>query len=133
MATMLGLTKTEGAFDARVLDLPERLEPEESERTMLVFSGNANVPLATKMCDHLGLQVGRALVTTFKNEETRVRVEENVRGADVFVIQSTCSPVDHHIMELLLMIDALRRASAYRVTAVIPYYAYAKQEKKTAG
>ncbi|HEV2126531.1 MAG TPA: ribose-phosphate pyrophosphokinase [Chloroflexota bacterium] len=100
---------------------------------MLVFTGNAHPALAQEICLHLGQGLGNALVSTFRNEETRVRVEENVRGADVFVIQSTCSPVDHNIMELLLMIDALRRASAHRVTAVIPYYGYAKQEKKTAG
>jgi len=133
MATMLGLASREGIVSTRVLDLPDRFEPEDSERAMLLFSGNANLSLAREICELLGRHVGNALVTTFKNEETRVRIEENVRGADVFVIQSTCSPVDHHIMELLLMIDALRRASAYRVTAVIPYYGYAKQEKKTAG
>ncbi|HEX2036004.1 MAG TPA: ribose-phosphate pyrophosphokinase [Chloroflexota bacterium] len=105
----------------------------DAEHKIVVFAGNSNRLLAAEICQILGLPLGRALVTTFKNEETRVRIEENVRGADVFVIQSTCSPVDHHIMELLLMIDALRRASADRVTAVIPYYGYAKQEKKTAG
>ncbi|MBI3972350.1 MAG: ribose-phosphate pyrophosphokinase [Chloroflexi bacterium] len=106
---------------------------EPTDRSLLVFAGNSNVPLAREICRFLDIAPGKALVTTFKNEETRVRIEENVRGADVFVVQSTCSPVDHNIMELLLMIDALRRASADRVTAVIPYYGYAKQEKKTAG
>ncbi len=100
---------------------------------MVVFGGTSNAPLAQEICAVLGSSLGRALVTTFKDQETRVRIEENVRGADVFVIQSTCSPVDHHIMELLMMIDALRRASADRVTAVVPYYGYAKQEKKKAG
>src|SRR3954470_20082355 len=101
MATMLGLASREGIVSTRVLDLPERFEPEDSERAMLLFSGNANLSLAREICELLGRHVGNALVTTFKNEETRVRIEENVRGADVFVIQSTCSPVDHHIMELL--------------------------------
>ena len=133
MATMLGLARTEGAFATRVLDIPERIVQDESDRAILVFSGSANVPLAQEICDSLGVRLGHALVGSFKNEETRIRIEENVRGADVFVVQSTCSPVDHHIMELLLMVDALRRASAHRVTAVIPYYGYAKQEKKTAG
>src|ERR671927_1268725 len=81
----------------------------------------------------LGTPLGRALVGKWKNGETRVKLDENVRGSDVFIIQSMCNPVDHHLMELLLMIDALRRASADRITAVIPYYAYAKQEKKTSG
>ncbi|MGH2370230.1 MAG: ribose-phosphate pyrophosphokinase-like domain-containing protein, partial [Chloroflexota bacterium] len=68
---------------------------------MLVFGGSSNLPLAHEICRYLGMTLGRALVTTFKDKETRVRIEENVRGADVFVIQSTCTPVDHHIMELL--------------------------------
>jgi ribose-phosphate pyrophosphokinase len=130
MATILGLLR-EGA--PQVLDLSERPEPENTDRRMFIFSGNAHTALAGEICDYLGLDQGRALVTTFRNEETRVRIEENVRGADVFVIQSGCVPVDHSIMELLIMIDALRRASAHRVTAVIPYFPYAKQEKKTAG
>ena len=98
-----------------------------------IFSGNANRPLADDICRHLGVPLGEAIVGTFKNGETRVKIEEHVRGADVFVIQPTSSPSDHHIIELLIMIDALRRASAERITAVIPYYAYAKQEKKTSG
>lgn len=98
-----------------------------------IFSGSANRPLAQDICRHLGVPLSDALVGTFKNGETRVKINEHVRGADVFVIQPTSSPTDHHIIELLLMIDALKRASADRITAVIPYYAYAKQEKKTTG
>lgn len=100
---------------------------------MKIFSGNANRRLAEDICRQLGVDVGKAVVTTFKNGETRVKIEEHVRGTDVFVIQPTSAPSDHHIMELLIMIDALRRASADRITAVVPYYAYAKQEKKTSG
>jgi ribose-phosphate pyrophosphokinase len=98
-----------------------------------IFSGNANPQLARDIAEGLEMEVGEALVSTFKNGETRVRLDENVRGCDVFIVQSTSTPVDHHLMELLLMIDAARRASAKKVTAVIPYYGYAKQEKKTAG
>lgn len=98
-----------------------------------IFSGSANRPLAEDVCQCLGVELGRSLVGTFKNGETRVKIDEHVRGADVFVIQPTSSPSDHNIMELLIMIDALKRASADRITAVIPYYAYAKQEKKTHG
>lgn len=98
-----------------------------------IFCGTANRPLAEDICRELGVPLGDALVGKFKNGETRVKIEEHVRGTDVFVIQPTSSPSDHHIMELLIMIDALRRASAARITAVIPYYAYAKQEKKTSG
>jgi ribose-phosphate pyrophosphokinase len=100
---------------------------------LLVFSGNANEGLAREIATNLRIGLGRALVGQFKNGETRVKLHDNVRGCDVFVVQPTCSPVDHHLMELLLLIDALRRASASRVTAVIPYYGYAKQEKKTSG
>ena len=98
-----------------------------------IFTGNSNIPLARSIAAHLNLNLGRALVGVFKNGETRVQLEENVRGSDVFVLQTLTTPVDHHLMELLMMIDALRRASAQRVTAVIPYYGYAKQEKKTTG
>lgn len=97
---------------------------------LLVFSGNANIDLAHEIAAHLNVNLGRALVGTFKNGETRIKIEDNVRGCDVFVVQPTCPPVNHHLMELLLVIDALRRASAARVTAVIPYYGYAKQEKR---
>ena len=98
-----------------------------------VFAGNSHPHLAADIMRHLEAPLGRALVGTWKNGETRVKLDANVRGCDVFVIQSICAPVDHHLVELLLMIDALRRASAARITAVIPYYAYAKQEKKTSG
>ena len=98
-----------------------------------VFSGTSHPQLAKEIMRELEAPLGRAVVGTWKNGETRVKLEENVRGSDVFVIQSMSDPVDHHLMELLLIIDALRRASAARITAVIPYYAYAKQEKKTTG
>ena len=104
----------------------------------LIFSGNSNPALAEEIAKKLKLHVGKALVSKFKNEETRVEIGENVRGSEVFVVQSLCkSPegngVNDAMMELLLMIDALRRASAARITAVIPYYGYAKQDKKTKG
>ena len=98
-----------------------------------VFTGNANRPLAEAIAGDLGIPLGRALVGAFRNGETRVQVEENVRGSDVFIVQPMCPPVNHHLMELLIVIDAMRRASAGRITAVVPYYGYAKQEKKMAG
>jgi ribose-phosphate pyrophosphokinase len=98
-----------------------------------VFTGNAHPELAQEIVTELEAPLGRAIVGTWRNGETRVKLEENVRGSDVFIIQSISNPADHHLMELLLMIDAARRASAARITAVIPYYAYAKQEKKTSG
>lgn len=103
------------------------------ERPMHIFSGNANRPLAQEIAQHLNVPLGQAFVGTWKDGESRVRIEENVRGMDVFVVQPTCPPVNHHLMELLIIIDALRRASANRITAVLPYFGYAKQEKKTAG
>ncbi|HZT09014.1 MAG TPA: ribose-phosphate pyrophosphokinase [Chloroflexota bacterium] len=105
----------------------------EYERQLQLFSGNSNMALARNVAKCLGIPLGSALVGQFANAETRIRIEENVRGSDVFVLQSLSIPVDHNIIELLLMIDALKRASARRITAVIPYYAYAKQEKKMAG
>jgi ribose-phosphate pyrophosphokinase len=98
-----------------------------------VFAGTSHPALAAAIMAELEAPLGRAVVGTWKNGETRVKLEENVRGSDVFVIQSLCQPVNHHLVELLLMIDAVKRASAARITAVIPYYAYAKQEKKTSG
>jgi len=97
-----------------------------------VFSGNANMPLAQKICDKLGVPLGKANVTTFSDGETRVEINENVRGMDVFIIQSTCPPVNINLMELLIMIDAMKRASADRITAVVPYYGYARQDRKVA-
>ncbi len=97
-----------------------------------VFSGNANTELASRICQHLGVSLGQANVTTFSDGETRVEINENVRGMDVFIIQSTCPPVNITCMELLIMIDALKRASADRITAVIPYYGYGRQDRKVA-
>lgn len=98
-----------------------------------VFAGTSHPQLANDIMSELEAPLGRADVGTWRNGETRVKLEENVRGSDVFVIQSMTDPVNHHLMELLLIIDALRRASASRITAVIPYFGYAKQEKKTSG
>ncbi len=97
-----------------------------------IFSGNANPELSQKICDHLGVPLGKAHVSTFSDGETRVEIDENVRGMDVFIIQSTCPPVNLTCMELLIMIDAMKRASADRITAVIPYYGYARQDRKVA-
>ena len=95
-----------------------------------IFCGTANEPLADEVCSFLGLTRGQAQVTRFADGEAYVQIQENVRGADVFVMQPTCRPVDEHLMELLLMIDALKRASSRRITAVIPYFGYARQDRK---
>ena len=97
-----------------------------------VFAGNSNPPLVRDICRDLEMPLGEALVETFSDGEIRVEIKENVRGCDVFVIQSTCAPGNENLMELLLMLDAFRRASAKRVTAVIPYYGYARQDRKVA-
>lgn len=101
-------------------------------QALQVFSGTSNRALAQEICDFLQIPLGAASIDRFPNDELRVRIEQNVRGSDVFVVQSMSEPVDQHIMQLLIMIDALRRGSADRITAVVPYFAYAKQEKKTA-
>jgi ribose-phosphate pyrophosphokinase len=97
-----------------------------------IFTGNANPELAQKICTHLSLPLGQALVSTFSDGEIRVEIGENVRGRDVFLIQSTCPPANRNLMELLIMIDAMKRASARRITAVIPYFGYARQDRKVA-
>jgi ribose-phosphate pyrophosphokinase len=98
--------------------------------SLQVFSGNANRPLAEEICQYLGLPLGRANTTRFPDGEFNFQILENVRGSDVFIVQPTCPPVDTNIMELLLMIDAFRRSSADRITAVIPYYGYGRGDKK---
>lgn len=95
-----------------------------------LFSGNANKPLAKEIADYLGIPLSDATVSTFADGEIMVQINENVRGTDVFLVQPTCDPVNHNIMELLLLVDALKRASARRITAVIPYYGYARQDRK---
>jgi ribose-phosphate pyrophosphokinase len=95
-----------------------------------VFTGNSNRPLAAEVCKALGVALGSAEVRRFSDGEVMIEIADNVRGGDVFVIQSTCTPVNDHLMELLLMLDAFRRASAKRITAVIPYYGYSRQDRK---
>ena len=100
---------------------------------MMVFTGNANPALARKVADRLYLAMGNAAVSKFSDGEITVELNENVRGKDVFVLQSTCHPTNDNIIELLLIIDALRRASAGRITAVVPYFGYARQDRKDEG
>jgi len=99
---------------------------------MRIFSGNSSLEVAKKICAKLGVGLGKANVSTFSDGETRVEIDENVRGMDVFIVQSTSNPVNINLMELLVMIDAMKRASADRVTAVMPYYGYARQDRKAA-
>ena len=101
-----------------------------SKQNLLVFTGNANRPLALAVCRQLGIPLGKALVAQFSDGEAQVEIEENVRGQDVFVIQSTCAPTAENFMELMVLIDALKRASVATVTAVVPYFGYARQDRR---
>jgi ribose-phosphate pyrophosphokinase len=98
-----------------------------------IFSGRANRPLAEGIAKHLGVPLGRVTLDDFPDGETSVRIDEDVRGRDVFVVQPTCTPVNQHLMELLIMLDAFKRASPARITAVLPYYGYARQDRKDKG
>ena len=98
--------------------------------SLKIFAGNSNRPLAEEICASIGVPLGEATVSCFPDGESFVKINENVRGQDVFIMQSTCTPTNHHLMELLIMIDAARRASAHRITAVLPFYGYARQDRK---
>src|SRR5436309_14523219 len=102
----------------------------EPSADLKIFSGNANRSLAQRIADYVGVRLGDATVTAFPDQETFVKINENIRGRDVFIVQPTCPPANQHIMELLIMIDACRRASATRITAVIPFFGYARQDRK---
>jgi len=95
-----------------------------------IFSGTANQPLAKSICDKVGIPLGKCSIHPFPDGETFVKIEENVRGEEVFIVQPTSPPTNHHLMELFIMIDAVRRASASRITAVVPFYGYARQDRK---
>ncbi|MCB1125210.1 MAG: ribose-phosphate pyrophosphokinase [Verrucomicrobiae bacterium] len=97
---------------------------------MKIFSGNSNKPLASRICEAIGIELGKCTVTSFPDGETFVKIDENVRGQDTFIIQSSSPPSNQHLMELFIMMDALRRASAKRITAVLPFYGYARQDRK---
>src|SRR2546423_1653977 len=104
----------------------------ETESDLVVFSGNSNKPLVKDICEYLEIPIGRCEVGKFSEGEIRIEIAENVRGRDVFLVQSTWTPVNDHLMELLIMIDAARRASAASITAVVPYFGYARQDRKVA-
>ena len=129
MATLATVTekKAQVGADEKSERKPQRGRVDDKFK---IFSGTANEALADEVCAFLGMTRGQALVTRFSDGEAYAQIQENVRGADVFVMQPTCRPVDEHLMELLLMIDALKRASARRITAVVPYYGYSRQDRK---
>jgi ribose-phosphate pyrophosphokinase len=134
MATLVTPTEKAEKVEKKSPPVPEekpdrKLRPRTDDK-FKIFSGTANEGLADEVCHFLGMQRGQAQVVRFADGECYVQIQENVRGADVFVMQPTCRPVDEHLMELLLMIDALKRASARRITAVIPYFGYARQDRK---
>src|SRR5205823_1567057 len=129
MATTIGTAAEKGKAQAeeQAQRKPQRQRRDDKFK---IFSGTANEALADEICTFLGIARAQAHLTRFSDGEVYVQILENVRGADVFVVQPTCFPVDQHLMELLLMIDALKRASARRITPVIPYYGYARQDRK---
>ena len=127
MATLATATEKKMSPDEKHDRKPHRARVDDKFK---VFCGTANQPLADEVCAFLGMTRGQAFLRRFADGEAYVQIQENVRGADVFVMQPTCRPVDLHLMELLLMIDALKRASARRITAVIPYYGYGRQDRK---
>jgi len=134
MATLVTPPEKTEKAEKQVPPMPEE-KPERKARVRVdekfkIFSGTANAQLADEVCHFLGMQRGQALVTRFADGEAYVQIQENVRGCDIFVIQPTCRPVDEHLIELLMMIDAFKRASARRITAVIPYFGYARQDRK---
>ena len=116
-----------------MLVLEEHEQPTLEGENIVLFSGNSNPQLAASIAEYLEIPMGKALVGRFTNGELRVQIEENVRGAEVFLIQPTCGNVNDTLMELLIMCDALTRSSAKSITALVPYYGYARQEKKTTG
>lgn len=109
------------------------IEMHKSLEHMKIFTGNANPELAKEICDYLGIPLGDSVVSKFSDGEINVEIDESVRGKDVYIVQPTCEPGNDNIMELLIMIDAVRRASARRITAVMPYYGYARQDRKSRG
>ena len=116
----------------------EKLEEEEKDykslfSNIVLISGNSNLALSKKISDNLNIPIANSIISRFSDGEIRVKILENVRGKDVFIIQSTCPPVNDNLMELLIIIDAVKRASAGTITAIIPYFGYAKQEKKVSG
>jgi ribose-phosphate pyrophosphokinase len=129
MATLATATEKKGHMspDEKPERKPHRARVDDKFK---IFCGTANEALCEEVCSFLGMTRGQAFVTRFADGEAYVQIQENVRGADVFVLQPTCRPVDSHLVELLLMLDALKRASARRITAVIPYYGYARQDRK---
>jgi ribose-phosphate pyrophosphokinase len=106
------------------------LTPNFSYGELKIFSGRAHPALAREICEYLGIDLGQITLFNFSDGENYCQIDENVRGADVFVVQPTCSPVNDHVMELLILLDAFRRSSASRITAVMPYFGYARQDKK---
>jgi ribose-phosphate pyrophosphokinase len=134
MATLVTPTEKTEKAEKQLPPAPEE-KAERKPRARVdekfkIFSGTANEPLADEVCNFLGMPRGQAMVKRFADGEVYVQIQENVRGCDVFVMQPTCRPVDENLMELLLMIDAFKRASARRITAVMPYFGYARQDRK---
>jgi ribose-phosphate pyrophosphokinase len=122
--------RNDNRHESRAAERSEEHKEDESMQDLKLFSGNANVALARSVAAYLDVELGKAEVGRFSDGECAIEISENVRGLDCFALQSTCAPQNSHLMEMLIMIDALKRASARRITAVIPYYGYARQDRK---
>jgi ribose-phosphate pyrophosphokinase len=122
--------ETDGAGRHKATPEKKRARSYSEDKRFKIFSGSANRVLAQEICKHIGVALGETKMQRFADGEVYFQLLENVRGADVFVVQPTCNPVDQHLVELLIMIDALKRASAGRITVVVPYYGYARQDRK---
>ncbi|HYG99659.1 MAG TPA: ribose-phosphate pyrophosphokinase [Terriglobales bacterium] len=127
---MVGTVMTEKKDDSQSKAGDKKPQKARTEDKFKIFSGTANPALADEICAFLGMQRGQSHLTRFSDGEVYIQILENVRGADVFIVQPTCFPTDQHLVELLLMMDALKRASARRITPVIPYFGYARQDRK---
>jgi ribose-phosphate pyrophosphokinase len=122
--------RAKGSAETKAPAEKKRARPHSEDKRFKIFSGSANRVLAQEICKHIGVSLGETKMQRFADGEVYFQLLENVRGADVFVVQPTCNPVDQHLVELLIMIDALKRASAGRITTVVPYYGYARQDRK---
>jgi ribose-phosphate pyrophosphokinase len=122
--------RAKGSAETKAPAEKKRARPHSEDKRFKIFSGSANRALAQEICKHIGVTLGETKMQRFADGEVYFQLLENVRGADVFVVQPTCNPVDQHLVELLIMIDALKRASAGRITTVVPYYGYARQDRK---
>src|SRR6056300_468854 len=130
---MRGLLRSQCVFRTLPLSFPLLFPKAASMNDLKIFSGLANPALSQDICRYLNLPMGKMSIGRFPDGEISCKIDEDVRGRDIFIVQPTCPPVNEHLLEMLVMIDSFKRASSYRITAVIPYFGYARQDRKDAG